>query len=199
MAGVSDAPHPRPQMERSRWICLDGPWDFVFDVDAQWRTPTQVPWGEKTSIQVPFAPETAASGIGDTSFFQSCWYRRQFRVDVQYHERLLLHFEAVDYSAEVWVNGLLVGRHEGGYTPFSIDITDSLIAGDQEVIVCARDDPHDLSKPRGKQDWQLQPHSIWYPRTTGIWQTVWLEPVPHQRIDWLRWSPCLDRWEIGLE
>jgi hypothetical protein len=88
----------------------------------------------------------------------------------------------------------------GGYTPFWADVTDLLTArGPQVLVVRAEDDPHDLAKPRGKQDWQLRPHAIWYPRTTGIWQTVWLERVPATRIGHVRWTPCLERWEIGFE
>jgi beta-galactosidase/beta-glucuronidase len=113
---------------------------------------------------------------------------------------LLIHFGAVDYEAEVWINGSLAVRHEGGYTPFSADITDLLSdQGDQELIVRAGDDPDDLAKPRGKQDWRSEPHSIWYYRTTGIWQTVWLEVVPETYLAHLRWAPDSDVWEIGLE
>ena len=105
-------------------------------------------------------------------------------------ERLLLHFGAVDWAATVWVNGSLVVRHEGGYTPFYADITDALLpSGEQTVVVRADDDPADLGKPRGKQDWQLEPHSIWYPRTTGIWQTVWMERVPEEWVDRLDLVP----------
>src|SRR5205085_2918471 len=115
-------------------------------------------------------------------------------------DRLLLHFGAVDYSARVWVNGRIAAEHEGGYTPFYADITDSLNAeGPQTIVVRAEDDPADLSKPRGKQDWQLHPHSIWYPRTTGIWQSVWLEPVHATHIGAVRWTPSLERWELGFE
>jgi beta-galactosidase/beta-glucuronidase len=113
---------------------------------------------------------------------------------------LLLHFGAIDYAATVWVNGYLATTHEGGHTPFWADITGHLQAdGEQTIVVRADDDPHDLAKPRGKQDWQLEPHSIWYPRTTGIWQTVWLERVPTVRISSLRWTSSLERWEIGIE
>jgi beta-galactosidase/beta-glucuronidase len=116
------------------------------------------------------------------------------------NHRLLLHFGAVDYEATVWCNDLLAGRHQGGYTPFTIDLTPFTAAKSEQVIVVrAADDPHDLAKPRGKQDWQLQPHSIWYPRTSGIWQTVWMEVVPSSRIDRIRWTPNLERWEIGFE
>jgi beta-galactosidase/beta-glucuronidase len=98
-----------------------------------------------------------------------------------------------------------VGDHEGGYLPFTLDVTDALLGEGpadgllQELVVLAEDDPHDLSKPRGKQDWQRDPHSIWYPRTSGIWQTVWLEVVPPTHVAWLRWTPSLERWEIGLD
>jgi beta-galactosidase/beta-glucuronidase len=113
--------------------------------------------------------------------------------------RLLLHIGACDYRARLWVNGLPVGMHEGGYTPFHFDITPFIGRGDRfAVILLAEDDPFDLAKPRGKQDWQLEPHSIWYPRTTGLWQTVWMEVVAPTRIANVRWTPNLERWEISL-
>ncbi len=195
----SAAPHPRPQLERDGWTSLDGEWDFALDPDATWNAPDQVAWSAR--IRVPFSPETEASGIGHTGFFRACWYRRTFDAPpLDGGRRLLLHFEAVDQTASVWMNGRLVARHEGGYTPFHADVTGALLAaGPQTLVVLAEDDPHDLAKPRGKQDWQLHPHSIWYPRTTGIWQTVWLESVPPTWIGTVRWTPCLERWEIGLE
>src|SRR5207237_2961815 len=113
----------------------------------------------------------------------------------------LLHFGAVDYGATVWVDGRLAGAHEGGYTPFTIDLT-PFVAADKptyDIVVRADDDPQDLAKPRGKQDWQLEPHSIWYPRTTGIWQTVWIERVNSTWIDGLRWVPNVERWEIAID
>lgn len=150
---------------------------------------------------MPFAPETPASGVGHTGFFQACWYRRRFDAPpLTASERLLLHFGAVDDTATVWVNGRFIARHEGGYTPFEADVTDVLMPeGPQTVVVHAEDDPHDLTQPRGKQDWRAEPHAIWYPRTTGIWQTMWLERVPATRIGILRWVSNLERWEIGLE
>ncbi|MBV9085198.1 MAG: glycoside hydrolase family 2, partial [Acidobacteriaceae bacterium] len=115
-------------------------------------------------------------------------------------ERLLLHFGAVDYSAQIWVNGVKACAHQGGYTPFHVDITALLMEeGAQEIVVRAEDDPLDLTRPRGKQDWKLEPHSIWYPRTTGIWQTVWLEPVHATFIESIKWTCNLVRWEIGLD
>jgi beta-galactosidase/beta-glucuronidase len=196
--GVNTEPHPRPQMERDGWRSLNGDWEFAFDADCHWRTPGQVEFDKH--IQVPFAPETRASGIEYTGFFKSCWYRRRFRAPVRpENSRLILHFGAVDYSATVWVNDQLVVTHDGAYTPFKADITDQLVEGVQTIVVRAVDDPHDLAKPRGKQDWQLEPHSIWYPRTTGIWQTVWLETVPETSIGWIRWSSNIERWEITTD
>jgi len=191
--------YPRPQLERAQWTSLNGKWDFVLDRESVWDGPNQPTW--ETSIEVPFSPETPASGIGDTGFYRTCWYRRQFDTPaLKATDCLLLHFGAVDYEATVWVNGQLACTHEGGYTPFTCDITGLIQQGkSQTVVLKADDDPADLSKPRGKQDWQLNAHSIWYPRTTGIWQTVWLECVPESSIGSIRWTPNLERWEIGFE
>ncbi len=190
--------YPRPQLRRAGWASLNGPWDFALDRSAAWTKPSDVRW--KGTIRVPFAPETPASGIGDTSFYRACWYRRAFEAPpLAAGQRLVVHFGAVDYCATVWVNGALAVQHEGGYTPFSVDLTDLLAPGGaQTIVVRAEDDPEDLAKPRGKQDWQLHPHAIWYPRTTGIWQTVWLERLPPVWLDALRWIPSLEQWAIEL-
>jgi hypothetical protein len=191
--------YPRPQLERAEWFDLDGEWEFSLDPDAVWREPREPDW--KQRIVVPFSPETAASGVGNTGFFRACWYRRQFEAPaLRPGERLILHLCAVDYSARVWINGQLATEHVGGYTPFYVDITEYLNpANPQTIVVGANDDPADLSKPRGKQDWQLQPHSIWYPRTTGIWQPVWMERVSSTHIGQVRWTPNVERWELGFE
>jgi beta-galactosidase/beta-glucuronidase len=190
--------YPRPQLQRASWYSLNGPWDFAFDPGGIWRQGGDVEWREQ--INVPFAPEAPASGIGHTGFFRACWYRKRCELPVRMpDERWLLHFGAVDWSAAVWINGTCLGEHEGGYTPFSFDITNFIVDGTCEVVVRAEDDPHDLTKPRGKQDWQLEPHSIWYPRTTGIWQTVWLERVPSTRLGRVAFTPNLARWEVGVQ
>jgi beta-galactosidase/beta-glucuronidase len=190
--------YPRPQLERAEWFCLDGEWDFAVDPDAAWTDRRDVDWNLR--IRVPFAPETPASGVANTGFYRACWYRHRFEPpNLRPGERLLLHFSAVDYCAQVWVGGNLVASHEGGYTPFSADITNCLGAGSLEMIVRAEDDPAELRQPRGKQDWQLNPHSIWYPRTSGIWQSVWMERVPESYIDSICWTPSIERWEIGFE
>lgn len=200
---VSESPeplgYPRPQFRRHDWLSLNGIWDFAIDPEAEW-TRADVHWTRK--IRVPFSPETPASGIADTGLYKAVWYRLRFKAPrLNPDERLLLHFEAVDYQAMVWIDGTLVAEHEGGYTPFGADITDAIRgqSEEHELVVRAFDDPGDLEKPRGKQDWQLDPHAIWYPRTTGIWQTVWLERVPATRITRIQWTANLERWEIGID
>jgi len=191
--------YPRPQFRRRQWQSLNGTWEFAIDVEGRHASPDQLTWS--THIEVPFAPETRRCGVADTGLYQGCWYRRTLPTpDCAEGERLMLHFGAVDYRATVWVDGTLVATHEGGYTPFEADITEALRPnqGEHVIVVWADDDPGDLAKPRGKQDWQLEPHSIWYPRTTGIWQTVWLERVPATRLASLQWTPNLERWEIGV-
>ncbi len=188
--------YPRPQLVRKAWSILNGPWDFARDPIESWRTPSEVQW--EGTIVVPYAPEAPASGIGDTGFYRACWYRRAIDAQVA-GRRVLLHFGAVDHTATVWLDEHYVGTHEGGYTPFTFDVTDHLGSKSATLVVRAVDDPQDLAKPRGKQDWLLEPHSIWYPRTTGIWQTVWLETVPPTAIARVRWTPNTERWEIGCE
>ncbi|CDG84841.1 glycoside hydrolase family 2 protein [Janthinobacterium agaricidamnosum] len=199
---MPDFAYPRPQLVREQWLSLNGRWDFAFDDGAYVSVPERpVPFPATWThaILVPFPPESQASGVGDRGFHKACWYRREFDAQAG-GGRVLLHFGAVDYSAKVWVNGQLVAEHEGGHTPFWSDISAVLNSdGRQTVIVYAEDDPHDLAKPRGKQDWQLQPHSIWYPRTTGIWQTVWLENVASTYIQKLRWTPLFEGYEIACE
>lgn len=190
--------YPRPQLQRADWTSLNGTWRFCFDADASLGCPADVKeW--PLEITVPFPPEAKASGIGDRGFHKACWYQREFDCKPA-NDRVILRFGAVDYAARVWVNGQLAVTHEGGHTPFWADITDMLRAdGRQTVTVRAEDDPHELTKPRGKQDWQLEPHSIWYPRTTGIWQTVWLERVHTTFINKIRWTPRVEGFQIGFE
>ncbi len=194
--------HPRPQLTRSHWIDLGGVWEFAYDderrgIDESWQTHEDV---YTRTIRVPFPPESSASGIGDTGFHPIVWYRRTFQVSSEdAGKRLILHCGAVDYQAHVWVNGHLVATHEGGQTPFSADITMALHSGEDQVLVIrAEDAPLDLAQPRGKQDWQEQPHNIWYHRTTGIWQPVWLESVHPTHITQVRWTPDLDAGLLGF-
>jgi beta-galactosidase/beta-glucuronidase len=190
--------YPRPQLARDDWLSLNGAWRFAYDDAQAWRLPRDVTEWPLT-IEVPYPPESEASGIGDTGFHAALWYERDF--DCEPGEgRVFLRFGAVDFAARVWINGALATTHEGGHTPFMADITELLVPGaTQTVTVAVRDDPHDLTQPRGKQDWQLDAHSIWYPRTSGIWQTVWIERVGHTWVDKLRWTPFVDGFAIDIE
>jgi beta-galactosidase/beta-glucuronidase len=195
---MAETAYPRPQLMREHWLPLNGQWKFAFDNKKQFKHPSDpISWDH--TITVPYPPESRASGIGDRGFHRAVWYEREFDIQPE-GGRIILHFGAVDYHCRVWVNGHKVAEHEGGHSSFHMDITRAL--GDQTrhtVTVYVEDDPHDLAKPRGKQDWQLEPHSIWYPRTTGIWQTVWLERVPTTYIKTLRWTPHFDGFEVGCE
>jgi beta-galactosidase/beta-glucuronidase len=196
----SSSTHPRPQLTRP-WVDLCGVWSFRYDdADVGRREGWQArPEAYDRTITVPYPPESPASGVGDPGFHPVVWYRRAFECSPAPGRRVLLHFGAVDYRAAVWVNGRLVAEHEGGHTPFHADVTEALHpGGEQEVVVRAEDPPRDLEQPRGKQDWELRPHAIWYSRTTGIWQPVWLEEVPATRIASLRWTPDLDAAQLSL-
>jgi beta-galactosidase/beta-glucuronidase len=185
--------YPRPQLVREQWNSWDGPWRFAFDDDDRG---TRERWHAAGStgafdhdIVVPFPPESRASGIDSGGYHPVVWYRRTMRLTAKPGRRTLLHFGAVDHGADVWVDGQHVGRHEGGYVAFTLDITDALRAGDDhDVVVRAHDDPTDLRLSRGKQDWELQPHVVWYRRSTGIWRSVWTEEVAAQHVTGLAWS-----------
>jgi beta-galactosidase/beta-glucuronidase len=196
-----DGSYPRPALVRSAWVDLCGPWAFTFDDDAVgvaegwYRFPAPF----VSTIVVPFPPEAPASTVAATGLHPVVWYRRTItRSDLAgaglgvERDRLLLHFGAVDYRADVWLDGQYVGRHEGGHTPFTFDVT-HVVAGDGgdadswALVVRAEDDPSDVAQPRGKQDWQAEPHGIWYVRTTGIWQPVWMEAVPHTSVTDIAW------------
>jgi beta-galactosidase/beta-glucuronidase len=200
----SGSDYPRPRLVRERWTDLTGTWHFCHDdaevgVDEGWYAATDP--SDRTlfdrDIQVPYPPESPASGVAERGHHRVVWYRRVFdRAEAgdRPGERVMLRFGAVDYRASVWVNGQLVAEHEGGHTPFAADVTGVLTAsGPQLVVVRAEDDPRDMTQPRGKQDWQERPHAIWYERTTGIWQPVWLEPLPATYVDTLTFTPDLDR------
>lgn len=166
--------YPRPQFERQRWLNLNGPWQW-----APARKGEPAPAGKelKRTIVVPFAVESALSGVAE--FHERLWYRRTFEIPAGWEgQHIQLNFGAVDWQAEVYINGQKVGEHQGGYDPFSFDITPMVTPGGvQEIIVGVYDPTNGAEEqPRGKQI--KNPHGIWYTPTTGIWQTVWIEPVP---------------------
>jgi len=181
--------YPRPQMVRTRWTNLNGLWEFAVRADS--AAPLPFGRGLPERILVPFAMEAALSGIGRHA--ERVVYRRMFRVpaDVTEGERLLIHFGAVDWRATVYVNGRRLAEHTGGYSPFTVDVTDALLAraDEQELVVAVYDPTDAFGQPRGKQ--VSNPRDIWYTPVTGIWQTVWLEPVPRSSIDRLVLTPEL--------
>jgi len=186
--------YPRPQMVREEWTNLNGLWKYAI-VPRDAEQPTK--WDGE--ILVPFAVESALSGVQKpVSPDQRLWYRRTFaKPELPAGQRLLLHFGAVDWEATVWVNGKQVGEHRGGYDPFSFDITDALNGDVEQEIVVAVWDPTDSSyQPRGKQ--VLKPDGIWYTAVTGIWQTVWLEPVPAVRIESLTIVPYVKNGAVKV-
>lgn len=196
--------YPRPQFVRRDWASLDGPWRFAFgEADDAPNGIARRPESLTSTITVPFPPESAASGIYDTGYHAVLWYSRTVAgedLTAAGHlpgRDLLIHFGAIDFSADVWVDGQHVARHEGGHTPFSVRITPD--NDGFELTVRAEDEPTDLTQPRGKQDWHREPHVVWYHRTSGIWQSVWLESVADQYIQTLHWSPDLDRAAVTAE
>jgi beta-galactosidase/beta-glucuronidase len=201
-ADIPRSEPPRPDRFRADWQTLNGPWSFAFDDDDQglrerWFS------GERAfpkSIVVPFAFQTRRSGIADTSFHDVVWYRRLVAVPEGWRtRRLLIHFGAVDYEATVWVNGVQVGFHRGGHTPFSVDATDALKPEGNTLVVRAWDPSTDRTLPRGKQYWEPKSAAIWYTRTTGIWQPVWMEAVQATHLTGLRITPDVDRSRTEVE
>ncbi len=194
--------YPRPQFVRERWLNLNGEWAFEFD-DGNVGEREDWPSGHRAfsrTIIVPFCYQSELSGIGDTAFHDIVWYRRSFSLPADYGDsRILLHFGAVDYEARVWVNGKLVASHEGGHTPFHADITDALANGENTLVVRAVDYSRDVTLPRGKQFWEEKSAGIFYTRTTGIWQTVWLEPVSETHLARFRATPDIDNNEVKLQ
>ncbi|MFC1735832.1 glycoside hydrolase family 2 protein [Candidatus Hydrogenedentota bacterium] len=187
--------HPRPQFRRDKWINLNGEWTFQFDfcrAGVEKGLPYAVD-GFGDSIIVPFCAESALSGVGYTDFIPAIWYHRKFEIPGEWNgDRIFLHFGAVDYDCRVWVNGTAVGRHYGGNSSFSVEITGALRDGENDLVVCAQDDVRSGLQPAGKQSEKLHSYGVRYTRTTGIWQTVWLEAVPDTRIESCRITPDLD-------
>jgi len=187
--------YPRPQMTRDQWQNLNGLWDYAI-------TPSTVdsrPAAWEGQILVPFAIESALSGVKKAvQPDQTLWYRRTFPASGNLDgQRLLLHFNAVDWECAVFVNGTFCGRHQGGYDPFYFDITGALVPqGDQELVVAVWDPSDKGYQPRGKQI--LEPQGIWYTAVTGIWQSVWLEPVPRAHIRNLALTPDIDKGVLRL-
>jgi len=179
--------YPRPQMARADWQNLNGLWDYAV-VAKEAAQPEQF----DGQILVPFAVESALSGVmKKVTPDQAVWYRRTFSVPEAWSgRRVLLNYGGVDWETTVWLNGQKLGEHRGGYDPFSFDVTDALRSGNNELVLRVWDPTDEGYQPRGKQ--VLKPRGIWYTPTTGIWQTVWLEPVPETYVRSIRIVPDVD-------
>jgi beta-glucuronidase len=205
LSAAGDVPrpeHPRPQLQRSAWLNLNGTWQFEIDRSDSGRERGLTERDLESTITVPFAPETAASGIGDRDFLEAVWYRRTLTIPADWHGlRPILRFEAVDHDATVWANGVEVARHRGGFTPFAADLATvpGVGPGSEVTVVVRARDPHDVPQARGKQsNWFRATHAS-YHRTTGIWQTVWLEGVPRDEIRSLRILPSLASRSFAID
>ena len=193
--------YPRPQMVREAWCSLNGVWEFEIDAGRSGRE-RGLPVADHLtrSILVPFCPESELSGIGYKDFMPAVWYRREFTVPEAWAgQRVLVHFGAVDYDAEVWINGQSAGTHRGGYASFSLEITPFLRDGANIITVCADDDTRSPLHPSGKQSTAYHSSGCCYTRTTGIWQTVWLEAVPQNSLGRPRITPDLENGVVYLQ
>ncbi len=186
--------YPRPQLQREKWLCLNGEYDYAITAEN-----ASCPESFDGKIIVPFSVESAASGVQRKLLpTQRLWYRRKFSLTEDFSgKRTLLHFGAVDWQCTVWVNGKLMGEHTGGYNPFSFDITDALTDGENELVVKVYDPTDAGHQQRGKQ--VLETKGFWYTATSGIWQTVWLEPVNYCRIESIKLVPDIDKGVINIK
>ena len=192
---------PNPQFRRDNWVNLNGTWSFTMDKEDNGA---EKKYFEKASfdgkIEVPFCPESSLSGIGHTDFINACWYAREIDIpESALTGRVLLHFGAVDYEANVYLNGKKVGTHKGGFISFCLDITDYVTVGKNVLVVHARDNTKDRMIPSGKQSMVTFSKGCYYTRSTGIWQTVWMEFVPKNYIKNFRITPDIVNGYVTVE
>ncbi len=192
--------YPRPDRVRGVWCPLNGQWDFAFDHDKVGRKDK---WYRKLPathrIEVPFCYQSKLSGIHSLEHCDVVWYSRKVNVPEAMTARRLLHFGAVDYIADVWLDGQYLGGHEGGYTPFTFDVTDLTVPGGEYTLTVRAEDRLEPDQPRGKQSFRPEPFECWYTPVTGIWQSVWLEGVGEYYPVDFRLTPCLERASVKVE
>ena len=180
--------YPRPDFIREKWMPLNGTWNFQ---DVTDKTPVK--------IQVPFPPQSRLSGFQKELTSDRITYQRNFFIPAEWiGQRILLHFGAVDYKCSVFINDHCVGFHEGGQSSFTFDITDFLSGGEETLTVAVTDYLHDETVPRGKQFWKSSGEFIWYTQSSGIWQSVWLEPVNEAHLEWIHFTPDIDQGTVEI-
>ena len=174
--------HPNPIFSRKNFEELRNEWEFSFN-ETEWL-----------DINVPFCPESELSGIGYTDFIPICYYKRIFNCNKEDGKRTILHFGAVDYESKLSINGVYVGSHRGGFTPFEFDVTDFCRQGKNELLLTVTDCLQGV--PTGKQSTKKQSYGCFYTRTTGIWQPVWIERVPENRVKFIQFSPSIEKQSV---
>lgn len=180
--------YPRPEFKRKEWKSLNGQWDFHIEGTAY------------DKIEVPFVFQSQMSGIHDNGMYNYVEYRRSFEVPESWEgKRIFVCFGAVDYSCDVCINGKHIGSHEGGNTSFTMDMTDALVKGLNEILVKVFDPCDDETIPRGKQYWKEKKESIWYTRSTGIWQSVFIEPKEKVNIEYIHFTPDIDKGSVDVD
>lgn len=190
--------YPRPQHKRNDWMNLNGEWNFSFDDNRKGEIEKwydNFPQSQK--IIVPYTYETALSGIKDETSHNVIWYNKKVSLNNEISNRCLLNFEGVDYETRVWVNGNFAGTHKGAYIAFTFDITEYLVAGENDITVRV-EDSMSCELPRGKQRWKSENFGCWYVQTTGIWKSVWLEQVTNCYVERVKMTPDIDTGEIHI-
>lgn len=193
--------YPRPNFKREEWLSLNGKWNFSFDdgkigFKEGWQKGN---YKFDLKIEVPFAFQTELSGINDTKFHDEFWYQKDISIPSEWRDKkIIINFGAVDYRCKLFVNGELAGEHEGGHVAFSFDITNFLNFENDSIVLWVEDPSIDEMIPRGKQYWKEDSEAIWYTRTSGIWQSVWIEPISETSIEYARFTPNLDKGCVEL-
>ncbi|MCA0970727.1 beta galactosidase jelly roll domain-containing protein [Halobacillus litoralis] len=196
--GSTSVDYPRPQFKRSEWIDLNGAWAFGFDPENRGESEGWQHGGFlKDEIKVPYVYQSAQSTVENKELHSIVWYERTFEWELT-EKDVHLHFEAVDYLAKVWVNGQFAGSHEGGHTPFQMEIHSFLTDGENRITVRVEDE-NDVEQPIGKQSWKAENFLCWYTRTTGIWQSVWMEEVWTVYLEDVRMTPQVEDSAIQIE
>ena len=202
MVQIPRKEYPRPQFERENWLNLNGEWAFEMDNgrSGEARGLYQEGAALADKILVPFCPESELSGIGHKDFMYGVWYKRTVSLtEAQLSGRVILHFGAVDYHCKAYVNGVLAGEHKGGYVSFTFDVTVLLRPGANEITVYAEDNTRDRLIPSGKQSHEFKSFGCFYTRTTGIWQTVWMEFLPTEHIERVKYYPNIADGSVTVE
>ena len=192
--------YPRPQFIRDNWLNLNGLWQFEIDNsrsgEARGLQNENIALNSK--IIVPFCPESSLSSVGNTDFMNGVWYKKKFNLE-NTNDKTVLHFGAVDYKCKAFINGTFVGEHKGGYVSFSFDITSAVKEGENEITVYAEDDTRNPLIPSGKQSGAYNSYGCFYTRTTGIWQTVWLEFLPKVHIEKVKYYPNITSGSVTVD